>query len=73
MQFALNLEHLEADFFLSGALGIGLDKVAPDLAMGGPPPIGAQKANLGRLTKKIIEEFGYEEVGHLRFLFCLNF
>ncbi|KAL5996071.1 hypothetical protein ACLOJK_026144 [Asimina triloba] len=66
VQFALNLEHLEADFFLFGALGYGLDKVEPELASGGPPPLGAQKANLDEVTKKIIEEFGYQEVGHLR-------
>ncbi|KAK3041964.1 hypothetical protein RJ639_002272 [Escallonia herrerae] len=66
MQFAENLEHLEADFFLWSALGYGLDQVAPSLVMGGPSPIGAQKANLDALTQHIIEEFGYEEVGHLR-------
>ncbi|KAK3023461.1 hypothetical protein RJ639_044841 [Escallonia herrerae] len=68
MQFAENLEHLEADFFLWSALGYGLDQVAPSSAMGGPPPIGAQKANLDALTQHIIEEFGYQEVGHLRAL-----
>ncbi|KAK3035204.1 hypothetical protein RJ639_034592 [Escallonia herrerae] len=68
MQFAENLEHLEADFFLWGALGYGLDQVAPWLVMGGPPPIGAQRANLDNLTQRIIEEFGYQEVGHLRAL-----
>ncbi|WOL11823.1 hypothetical protein Cni_G20587 [Canna indica] len=66
LQFALNLEHTECEFFLFGALGHGLDAVAPDLAMGGPPPIGAKKANLDNVTRKIIEEFGYQEVGHLR-------
>ncbi|KAK9291394.1 hypothetical protein L1049_019341 [Liquidambar formosana] len=68
LQFALNLEHLEADFFLWGALGYGLDTVAPQLVMGGPPPIGAKKANLDYLTRSIITEFGYEEVGHLRII-----
>ncbi|KAK2999872.1 hypothetical protein RJ639_034591 [Escallonia herrerae] len=68
MQFAENLEHLEADFFLWGALGYGLDQVAPWLVMGGPPPIGAQRANLDNLTQRIIEEFAYQEVGHLRAL-----
>ncbi|KAK4424625.1 Desiccation-related protein PCC13-62 [Sesamum alatum] len=68
MQFAQNLEHLEADYFLWSALGYGLDVVAPELTMGGPPPIGAQKANLDRQTRCIIEEFGYQEVGHLRAL-----
>ncbi|CAL5378768.1 unnamed protein product [Camellia sinensis] len=68
LQFAENLEHLEADFFLWGALGFGLDEVAPQLVMGGPPPIGVQKANLDSLTHSIIYEFGFEEVGHLRAL-----
>ncbi|GMP40188.1 hypothetical protein CsSME_00010733 [Camellia sinensis var. sinensis] len=68
LQFAENLEHLEADFFLWGALGFGLDKVAPQLVMGGPAPIGVQKANLDSLTHSIIYEFGFEEVGHLRAL-----
>ncbi|KAG7970814.1 hypothetical protein I3843_07G103600 [Carya illinoinensis] len=66
IQFALNLEFLEAEFFLRGAIGIGLDGIAPSLANGGPPPIGARKANLDPLVARIIEEFGYQEVGHLR-------
>lgn len=66
LQFAENLEHLEADLFLWSALGYGLDQVAPELAQGGPPPIAAQKANLDFVTRRIIEEFAYQEVGHLR-------
>lgn len=69
LQFAENLEHLEADYFLWGALGYGLDEVAPQLVMGGPPPIGAKKAKLDNLTLNIITEFAYEEVAHLRFFF----
>ncbi|KAL9235028.1 hypothetical protein vseg_009829 [Gypsophila vaccaria] len=68
LEFAQNLEHMEADFFLWGALGYGLDVVAPALTQGGPPPIGARKANLDKLTWSIIREFAYEEVGHLRAL-----
>jgi len=66
IQFALNLEFLEAEFFLNGALGRGLDSIAPSYAEGGPPPVCAKKANLDPLVARIIEEFGYEEVGHLR-------
>ncbi|XP_010674042.2 ferritin-like catalase Nec2 [Beta vulgaris subsp. vulgaris] len=68
LQFAQNIEHLEADYFLWGALGCGLDDIAPQLTLGGPPPIGVRKANLDNLTESIIKEFGYEEVGHLRAL-----
>ncbi|KAL3538183.1 hypothetical protein ACH5RR_001549 [Cinchona calisaya] len=68
LQFPVNLEYLEAEFFLFSALGHGLDVVEPELAMGGPPPIGAEKANLDLLTRKIITEFAYQEVGHLRAL-----
>lgn len=66
IQFALNLEFLEAEFFLNGALGQGLDSINASLAQGGPPPVGAQKANLDPLVHRIIEEFAYQEVGHLR-------
>ncbi|KAL3617194.1 hypothetical protein CASFOL_038941 [Castilleja foliolosa] len=65
VELALNLEYLETEFFLYGALGYGLDKVAPGLSMGGPKPYGAQKANLF-FVNDIITEFGYQEVGHLR-------
>lgn len=66
IRFALNLEFLETDWFLYGALGYGLDNVDPNLAMGGPPSIGGRKANLDNVTRRIIEEFGYQEVGHLK-------
>ncbi|XP_054820734.1 ferritin-like catalase Nec2 [Prosopis cineraria] len=66
LEFPLNLEFLEAEFFLYGALGFGLDAIDPKLAQGGPLPSGAKLANLDPLTKDIILQFGYQEVGHLR-------
>ncbi|XP_065863867.1 desiccation-related protein PCC13-62-like [Euphorbia lathyris] len=65
-ELALNLEYLEAEFFLFGSLGYGLDKFAPNLSSGGPPPLGAQMAKLDFLTRDIIQQFAWQEVGHLR-------
>ncbi|KAI9122936.1 hypothetical protein K1719_005825 [Acacia pycnantha] len=66
LEFPLNLEFLEAEFFLFGALGRGLDSVAPELVEGGPPPVGARLAKLGFLVRDIIFQFALQEVGHLR-------
>lgn len=66
VQFAMNLEYTEAEFFLHGAYGAGLDEIAPKLALGGPPPIGARKASLNEVTWRVVAEFGLQEVGHVR-------
>lgn len=73
VQFAVNLEFLEAEYFSWAAYGYGLDVVAPNLPMGGPPPIGARKANLDPLTMNIIMEFANQEIGHLRFIQIMFF
>ncbi|PHT69897.1 Desiccation-related protein PCC13-62 [Capsicum annuum] len=66
VEFPLNLDYLEAEFFLWGSLGYGLDKFAPELADSGPPPIGAQIAKLSSLKRDVITQFGFQEVRHLR-------
>ncbi|KAF3973603.1 hypothetical protein CMV_002974 [Castanea mollissima] len=66
LEFPLNLEFLEAEFFLHGSLGYGLDKFAPNLTKGGPSPIGAKRAKLDPFTQDIIKQFAFQEVGHLR-------
>lgn len=66
LEFPLNLEFLEAEFFLWGSLGHGLDSQAPELAGGGPAPIGARMAHLDPLTRDIVAQFAFQEVGHIR-------
>ncbi|KAI7746135.1 hypothetical protein M8C21_032417 [Ambrosia artemisiifolia] len=66
LEFPLNLEYFEAEYFLFGSLGKGLDTIEPGLAAKGPPPIGAKQANLSLLIKDVITQFAYQEIGHLR-------
>ncbi|MED6198654.1 hypothetical protein PIB30_068543 [Stylosanthes scabra] len=64
--FALNIIYLDCEFFLNGALGFGLNVVAPNLVDGGSSPIGVTAANLGPLVKDLMSQIGYNYVGHLR-------
>ncbi|XP_057806110.1 desiccation-related protein PCC13-62-like [Salvia miltiorrhiza] len=66
LEFPLNLEYLEAEFFSWGAFGRGLDAFEPNLTKGGPPPLGVKKANLTPLIEDIIAQFAFQEFGHLR-------
>lgn len=69
LQFGLNLVYLEAEFFLFGSKGYGLDRADPNLTMDGPRPIGAMVARLDSFTKDVIYQFGLQKVGHIRFSF----
>ncbi|KAL0393337.1 UNVERIFIED_CONTAM: Desiccation-related protein PCC13-62 [Sesamum radiatum] len=66
LEFPLNLEYLEAEFFSYGAFGGGLEASAPNLTMGGPPSVGGRKACLTPLIRDIIAQFALQEFGHLR-------
>lgn len=64
--FAMNVEYFECEFFLGSLYGVGLDKFAPHLTGGGPPPTGLEIANLDYQTGDIVLQFGLQEIGHIR-------
>lgn len=66
LEFPLNLEYLETEFFCWAALGHGLDAIDANLTGGGPPSIGGQSASLSPFIRDIASQFCYQEVGHLR-------
>jgi len=47
LEFPLNLEYLETEFFCWSALGYGLDAIDANLTGGGPPSIGMAPAGKG--------------------------
>ncbi|XP_071938663.1 desiccation-related protein PCC13-62-like isoform X1 [Coffea arabica] len=65
LEFPLNLEFLEAEFFLWGSLGYGLDSIAPELTGNGPAPIGVKYAKLSHPVRDVVAQFAFQEVGHL--------
>ena len=66
LEFPLNLEYLETEFFCWSALGYGLDAIDANLTGGGPPSIGGQSASLAPFVRDVATQFCYQEVGHLR-------
>ncbi|GJX55647.1 hypothetical protein Tco_0285544 [Tanacetum coccineum] len=66
IEFPLNIEYLEAEYFLFGATGKGLDSIDNSLSVGGPPPAGARKANLTFNIRSVIAHLANQEIGHLR-------
>lgn len=64
LNFALNLECLEAEFYSWAAFGKGLTS---EQRGGGPPSIGGMKANLGEY-QGAAEEIATEEIKHVELL-----
>jgi hypothetical protein len=65
LNFALNLECLEAEFYSWAAFGHGLS--AADRG-NGPASVGGQKALLSTAAQAYAEEIANDEVAHVRFL-----
>ncbi|KAL6769917.1 hypothetical protein ACKKBG_A32870 [Auxenochlorella protothecoides x Auxenochlorella symbiontica] len=65
LNFALNLEYLEASFYSYAARGVGLDS---DLTGGGPEVIGGEKANLTEKGQFFAEALAVDEINHVRLL-----
>eukprot|EP00850_Spirogloea_muscicola_P025306 SM002720S10225 [mRNA] locus=s2720:20:835:- [translate_table: standard] len=65
LNFALNLECLEAQFYSFAALGQGLSVADRG---GGPAPRGGRKASLSDEAQAYAEEIAGDEIAHVRFL-----
>ncbi|KAK9812048.1 hypothetical protein WJX73_001087 [Symbiochloris irregularis] len=64
VDFLTNVECLEGLFDTWGTFGVGFNG---DLEMGGPVPIGAQRANLSDTVRMYMEEVALNEQGHALF------
>lgn len=69
IEFALNLEYLEAEFFLWAAYNQSLNDIDPSLTQGGPPPIVDRPVNVTDYLRAIIAQLALQEVGHIRFIY----
>lgn len=65
LNFALNLEYLEAEFYACATTGEGLPA---SLRGGGPASIGCTKANLTGTVLSIAEDIASDELAHVVFL-----
>lgn len=65
LNFALQLEYLEGEFYQYAAFGRALPA---QLRGGGPPSIGGRKAALSPALQKIAEEIATDEANHVAFL-----
>jgi hypothetical protein len=67
LNFALNLEYLEAEFYLRAATGSGLSS-ADTGSSPGTVTGGAQVTGLTTAQQNILNEIAYDEQAHVRFL-----
>ncbi|GAQ82932.1 hypothetical protein KFL_001290230 [Klebsormidium nitens] len=65
LNFALNLEYLEGEFYSWAAFGKGLES---SLTGGGGPVIGGQKASLSADAQAYAEQIAIDEINHVKFL-----
>jgi hypothetical protein len=65
LNFALQLEYLEAEFYSWAVFGQGLNDT---LSGGGPPSTGGQKANLSADFLAYATEIANDEIAHVAFL-----
>lgn len=66
LNFALNLEYLEAEFYLFGTTGSGLSAADSGTATG--PTTGGAMAPLSGMTLAVMQEIAADERSHVRFL-----
>jgi len=67
LNFALNLEYLEAEFYLIAATGSGLSSADTGKAPGATTG-GAKITGLSAAQQRILNEVAFDEQGHVRFL-----
>jgi hypothetical protein len=67
LNFALNLEYLEAEFYLRAATGAGLESSDTGSSAGAVTG-GAQVTGLTTAQQNILTEIAYDEQAHVRFL-----
>ena len=68
LNFALNLEYLEAEFYLRAATGSGLSTADAGGNVAGAVTGGSQITGLSTAQQSILNEIAYDEQQHVRFL-----